>query len=66
MEDEPRCPKCGSPSGYRYSIRCVETRVGSWDGTSESAAIDATSPVPATVICLSCKKRVPNPELKGR
>jgi len=66
MLDEPCCPKCGSPNGYKYSIRCLDIRVGTWEGVSESAAIDAVSPVPKSVTCLSCGGRVPNPELAGR
>lgn len=63
-KDEARCPYCGDPMGYEYSRRCIDRRVGSWDGKSESAELVYISIVPATVVCLTCGRRQLNPELE--
>lgn len=60
------CPRCGSPKGYTYSIRCLDRRVGSWDGVSESDSIEALQGTPKTVRCLACGARAPNPESRPR
>jgi hypothetical protein len=60
-----RCPKCGSYEGVTYSLRVNgwETRFAGWDGSNTAGTLEKVryGPMPATVVCLSCKKRVPNP-----
>jgi len=62
---ESKCPYCGSSDGVYYNTKMLyETQV-TWDGDiNESVYLNTIGPVPKTARCMSCKKRVPNPDFR--
>lgn len=63
-----KCPKCGGKGGFEinsyvsgwWKVLCW------WNGEIDSTDLDGMKfpPMPKTVICLDCGKRVSNPLLK--